>query len=172
MVVIMVTILTVIGHRSRSEVTISIVPDRTSRSEAPLIKSSNGREHMRRRSPEMMTRLGALCGPHTRGVLYRRPIVLGDPYIITKQHLDLSHRPDRPFQNDEAVAVPIDDRISEWHRVAVPAIRALGVQQVASRFCLNCSRRNLQRRMDPSNAPPRSMKLARVEKKIFKCAAR
>jgi hypothetical protein len=47
-------------------------------------------------------------------------------YIITKQHLDLSHRPDRPFQNDEAVAVPIDDRIGEWHRVAVPAIRALG----------------------------------------------
>jgi hypothetical protein len=41
MVVITVTILTVIGNRYRSEVTISIVPDRTSRSEAPLIKSSN-----------------------------------------------------------------------------------------------------------------------------------
>src|SRR6516165_5398104 len=85
-------------------------------------------------------------------------------------HLDLSQSPNRPFQNDEAVAVPIDDRMSEWHRVTVPAIRALGVQQVASRSFLNCSRRNLQRWMDPSNAPPRSLKLARIEKKIFNYA--
>jgi hypothetical protein len=125
------------------------------------------REHMSRRSPETMTRSGALCGPRTRGVLYRRPIILGDRYIITKEHLDLSQNPDRPFQNDEAVVVPVDDRKSEWPRVTVPAIRALGVQQVASRSCLNCSRRSLQRWMDPSNAPPRSMKLARIEKKIF-----
>src|SRR6516165_6986594 len=99
-----------------------------------------------------------------------RPIVLGDRYIITKEHLDLSKSPDRPFRNDEAVAVRIDDRLGEWHRVAVPAIRALGVQQVASRSCLNCSRRSLQRWMDPSSAPPRSMKLARIEKKIFNYA--
>jgi hypothetical protein len=125
------------------------------------------REHLSRRSPEMMTKSGALCGSHTRGVLYRRPIVLGDRYIATKESLDLCQSPDRPFQNDEAVVVPVDDRKSEWHRVTVPAIRALGVQQVASHSCLQVSRKTLQRWMDPSNAPPRSLKLAHIEKKIF-----
>jgi hypothetical protein len=124
------------------------------------------REHMSRRSPEMMTQSGALCGPHSRGVLYRGPIIPGDRYIATKESLDLSQSPDRPFQNDEPVVVPVDDRKSEWHRVTVPAIRALGVQQVASRSCLKVSRKTLQRWMDSSNAPPRSMKLTLIEKKI------
>jgi len=41
MVVVTVTIPTVIGNQYRTEVRISIVTVRTSKSEAPLIKSSN-----------------------------------------------------------------------------------------------------------------------------------
>ena len=48
----------------------------------------------------------------------------------------------------------------------VPAIRALGICQIASRSCLQVNRKTLQRWMDPSNTPPRSMKLALIEKKI------
>lgn len=96
-------------------------------------------------SPEWLDCEGRLCNSQTRGVLTRRPIRDGDRYLLTKESLTwVDDDPEHAFETPQPISFRDASRNAgtmraptEWTQIILPAIKALGAQEIANRLQLN-----------------------------------
>jgi hypothetical protein len=107
-------------------------------------------------SPEWLDRMGAPCGPHTRGVTQRMPIRDGERWLRMKESLTWGDDPRHFFATPEPVAFRIDAG-DPWP-ATVAAIHAIGITTVAG--YLKVDPKTAARWVAAKRPPPDASKLA------------
>ena len=94
-------------------------------------------------SPEMLAPDGARCGPYTRGVLRRRPIRDGEPWLVLKEAAVYGDDPRHAFSRTPPEAFRRATQAEQggdaspiWNKVIRPALLIVGPATVARRMGL------------------------------------